>query len=329
MLPREPQEAARVAVVAHAVEEMVDLDPLCPSPAPGRLHALRGRRGAAVLVALAAAGAAVVAGLLAVPGSDGAAPVQPAAAGVPSREIVSFETEAYVDLSASEDDLALPDEIPPEPAETSADVERRASEEPLPYADNEGIQRIYAAHRGTWIHPVVEAAEHVPSRSTRRFGARRPGDRPAECGGGHCGVDLEGPRGTPIVAVRDGIVAGIVNDPNRPSGKYVKVLHDDGTSSFYMHLDEALGGLMRGDRVHAGDIIGSLGTTGIHSSVPHLHFAFRLPRDGGDRYIDPAPLLATSRVLGLLEVGIPDLTRPPTTAHLGDLEDAVVKAPAL
>ncbi len=283
----------------------------------------------ALLLVLTAVGAAVAVGSRVSSRMNADAPEERVSAGASNREIVSFETEAYVDLSSRDDDFRTPEEIPEDPPGVHRAPTRRRGDAPLPHANNEVIQHIYAAHMGTWVHPVAESARRVPERSTRLFGAVRPGERPRECGGGHCGVDLEGPRGTPILAVRDGTVARIVNDPNRPSGKYVKLLHDDGTATFYMHLDEALGGLMPGDRVDAGDIIGSLGVTGINSSVPHLHFAFRLPIDRGDRYIDPAPLLATSRVLGLLEIGIPDLTRPPATAHLGDPEAGVAGMPAM
>ena len=41
------------------------------------------------------------------------------------------------------------------------------------------------------------------------FGATRPGQRPAECGRGHCGVDLFDARGTTVHAVADGQVVAV------------------------------------------------------------------------------------------------------------------------
>ena len=60
-----------------------------------------------------------------------------------------------------------------------------------------------------WIHPVVDTEDLLPPQATGRFGAGRNGIDREECGRGHCGVDLGGPIGRPIVSVGDGVVVRI------------------------------------------------------------------------------------------------------------------------
>ncbi|MBC7973977.1 MAG: hypothetical protein H7138_03255, partial [Myxococcales bacterium] len=50
-----------------------------------------------------------------------------------------------------------------------------------------------------WVHPVTGTAERMPPQVSRQFGSERHGIERAECGEGHCGIDLDGPRGRPIV----------------------------------------------------------------------------------------------------------------------------------
>jgi murein DD-endopeptidase MepM/ murein hydrolase activator NlpD len=156
-----------------------------------------------------------------------------------------------------------------------------------------------------WIHPLPDSAELAPDRSTRRFGAERPGSRRSECGAGHCGVDLSGPRGMPVVAVADGVVIRVDQRTERASGKYVKLRHADGALTEYMHLDEIHDPLRVGVVVRAGDRLGSLGRTGVVSSAPHLHFALEVPTSSGLRYVDPGPVLRRARVIDLLDMGVP------------------------
>ena len=88
---------------------------------------------------------------------------------------------------------------------------------------------------------------------------------------------------TPVVAVRDGIVSVIHTDGAQCCA--VGITHDDGWSSFYLHLnndvdgsDDGHGvgirpGLVVGTRVLAGEVIGWVGDSGnAEPSTPHLHF---------------------------------------------------------
>lgn len=138
----------------------------------------------------------------------------------------------------------------------------------------------------------------VPSANVEfqdTWGARRSGGRR------HRGTDILGERGTPIVAIADGIVTfmGI----QRLSGYTVKVDHGDGWSSAYLHLnndepdaDNGDGGaetafapwLVEGAHVRAGDVIGYLGDSGnAERTTPHLHFELKFD----DEKINPFPYL--------------------------------------
>ena len=86
----------------------------------------------------------------------------------------------------------------------------------------------------------------------------------------HSGVDLAGPQGTPIVAVRDGTVTMAKTGYNGGNGNYVTINHGDGFSTSYLHMLENLQ-VSKGQKVKAGQIIGYMGSTGM-STGPHLHF---------------------------------------------------------
>ena len=155
----------------------------------------------------------------------------------------------------------------------------------------------------TWTHPVVDTRLMLPDLSSGGFGAERDGiRRRRECGQGHCGNDINGPIGRPIVAVADGTVAHVDRSRlghDKHSGRYVRIEHDDGTSTSYMHLNTIVAGLEPGDRVLAGQQIGTLGRTAIRSAPPHLHFALTVstPNSSTERYIDPAPFLVRAKVI--------------------------------
>lgn len=180
---------------------------------------------------------------------------------------------------------------------------------PMPVWDGVPLDEVYPSLRG-WMHPVTNAKEIVPESGGRKFGALREGIMRPECGAGHCGVDLDGPRGQPMVSVAAGRVVRVEHSEmgrDGRSGRYVRIEHEDGTLTAYMHMDVIADGLSVGDRVDAGQYIGTLGLSGILSSAPHCHFTLELPVTEGvhgdhtqTRYIDPSPFLARSRVASQL-----------------------------
>lgn len=83
----------------------------------------------------------------------------------------------------------------------------------------------------------------------------------------HEGIDIPLPEGTPILASLDGIVIKTGKDSS--GGKYVKLKHDNGYTTLYVHLSRIIA--TKGSKVNQGDIIGLSGNTG-RSTGPHLHF---------------------------------------------------------
>jgi murein DD-endopeptidase MepM/ murein hydrolase activator NlpD len=151
-----------------------------------------------------------------------------------------------------------------------------------------------------WIHPVTDSPELVPTRWARKFGAPRDGIERDECGAGHCGLDLDGPRGRPVVAVAYGTVVRVEHSENGRdgrSGRYVRIEHPDGAFTAYMHLDAIAPGLAVGDEVDAGQVVGTLGRTGIFHSEEHLHFNLEITHKGQTRFVDPTPFLLHARVV--------------------------------
>lgn len=84
--------------------------------------------------------------------------------------------------------------------------------------------------------------------------------------------------GTPVIAVKDGIVStkygyGLMDSGGgRFAGSRLHVEHAGGMVSFYTHLHELVA--KRGSKVNKGDL---LGYSGIANGVPHLHFAVNPP----------------------------------------------------
>lgn len=97
------------------------------------------------------------------------------------------------------------------------------------------------------------------------FGDSRDGGRRD-----HAGVDIFAPRGTPVVAVADGLITTVKN--GGLGGKVVWQRDDErSTLYYYAHLDQQL--VRRGQYVRAGDTIATVGNTGnARRSSPHLHF---------------------------------------------------------
>ena len=177
------------------------------------------------------------------------------------------------------------------------------AEEPIPYEAGKRLDVMYPA-LGGWTHPVADSSEVVPLRPQRKFGAERDGRR-GRCGFGHCGVDLDGPRGRTIVAVQTGRVANVEHrrrGKDGKSGRYVRIEHDGGVFTAYMHLDSIAPGLSVGDAVEPGQFIGRLGKTGIRHGEPHLHFNLELPADNPTKkvrtkLINPTPYLQRAKVI--------------------------------
>ena len=98
----------------------------------------------------------------------------------------------------------------------------------------------------------------------------------------HKGIDIAGPRGTPIHAADGGLV--ILSERSSSFGNYIKILHDNEYVTLYAHCDSML--VMVGERVAQGQLIALMGRTGIADGV-HLHLELII--DGVN--VNPLPYL--------------------------------------
>jgi len=91
-------------------------------------------------------------------------------------------------------------------------------------------------------------------------------------------LDFTMPIGTPIAAIRDGIVIKVIeendkncNTPNcQEFNNYITVYHEDGTFAEYAHIKKDGAIVNPGDTINQGAIIGYSGNVG-YSTGPHLH----------------------------------------------------------
>ncbi|MEO1088942.1 MAG: M23 family metallopeptidase, partial [Acidobacteriota bacterium] len=87
----------------------------------------------------------------------------------------------------------------------------------------------------------------------------------------HRGIDITAPRHRPVLAVEAGRIVTITD--GRLSGRAVRLLSADGRFAyFYAHLEEVADGLHEGQEISAGQVLGTVGTSG-NAQTPHLHFA--------------------------------------------------------
>lgn len=98
----------------------------------------------------------------------------------------------------------------------------------------------------------------------------------------HKGVDLAGPIGTPIHAPADGTVSKA--EWFSSYGLYVSLEHGAEIQTRYGHMSRL--NVFAGQRVHKGDVIGYIGTTG-RSTGPHLHYEVRI----GGQAVNPVPYM--------------------------------------
>ena len=114
----------------------------------------------------------------------------------------------------------------------------------------------------------------------------------------HHAIDLPAPRGTPVLAVTDGVIERLGRD--RRGGKVVYLRDSTGHYTFfYAHLARHEKGLHAGDHVVKGQRLGEVGATGHVIGGPHLHFAiFRDDDDAsGARALVVNPYLVFSPLL--------------------------------
>ena len=164
---------------------------------------------------------------------------------------------------------------PSEERTTVQDVaeETKAAQEAYAVQNPEAVEMELEVSDDTAVMPVIGTV-------TSDYGTRV---HPVYSGESfHSGRDIAADEGDPVYAVLDGEVTGA--GEAEMAGKYLKLLHADGTETLYCHCSKLIAGA--GDKVKKGDIIALVGQTGL-ATGPHLHFEYH--KDG--RASDPEEIL--------------------------------------
>jgi len=111
----------------------------------------------------------------------------------------------------------------------------------------------------------------------------------------HKGIDLAGPVGTPIHAPADGVVGKA--EWFSSYGLYVQLEHGAEIETRYGHMSRL--NVYAGQRVHKGDVIGYIGTTG-RSTGPHLHYEVRI----AGQAVNPIPYIQTDGLGEVINAGV-------------------------
>ncbi|MCZ6466875.1 MAG: LysM peptidoglycan-binding domain-containing M23 family metallopeptidase [Alphaproteobacteria bacterium] len=121
----------------------------------------------------------------------------------------------------------------------------------------------------------------LKGRVLSAFGAKARGLR-------NDGINIAAPRGSPVRAAENGVVAYAGNEL-RGFGNLLLIKHTGGWVSAYAHNQTLL--VKRGDRVRKRQVIAKVGSSG-NVSAPQLHFELRR----GRRAVDPRKHLTDGRV---------------------------------
>ena len=155
---------------------------------------------------------------------------------------------------------------------------------------------------GGWVFPV-----QGPNHFSDDFGA------PRYSGGYHThkGIDILCARGTPLVAVVNGVISGTTPTDVGLGGITIHLRGDDGNVYYYAHLTSIAKGIARGVRVKAGQVIGFSGNTGDAAGGPvHLHFEIH---PGGGPAVDPYLVLKGALLVSQVPLTTPGSVTSTTT----------------
>lgn len=140
----------------------------------------------------------------------------------------------------------------------------------------EPVEEIVVVGTGKMVG-LVKKSLHWPTQGTftSDFGYR--------WGRNHNGIDIAAPSGTPIYAPAMGVVT--FSGTRNGYGNYVIIDHGNGYTTTYAHMSSRK--VSEGDTVCAGDLVGTVGTTG-RVTGSHLHFEILL----NGSYVDPMTYIA-------------------------------------
>lgn len=151
------------------------------------------------------------------------------------------------------------------------------------------VDRVQAPTSGRAL--LIPVAGVTPSQLVDTFTAARGTDRQ------HDAIDIMAPRGTPVLAAAAGQVEKLhFSEGGGGISLYIRT-PDRRWMHYYAHLDRYAPGLVEGQQVPRGALLGFVGSTGNASpDGPHLHFAVNFMA-AEDRWwqgtpVNPYPLLA-------------------------------------
>lgn len=98
----------------------------------------------------------------------------------------------------------------------------------------------------------------------------------------HTGIDIPAPKGTPAVAIDNGVIT--FSGVKGSYGNTIMIKHDDGKVSLYAHNSELVAKV--GQRVEKGEVVSKIGSTGM-STGSHLHFEIRI----NGKHTNPMPYI--------------------------------------
>lgn len=106
----------------------------------------------------------------------------------------------------------------------------------------------------------------------------------------HKGIDIFAAKGTPVIAIMDGVVSSVRNKGLGGKQVWLQGLKRQ-QSLYYAHLDSQM--VSKGEIVKTGDTLGTVGNTGnAKNTRPHLHFGIYTWEEGA---IDPEPFVALQK----------------------------------
>jgi murein DD-endopeptidase MepM/ murein hydrolase activator NlpD len=170
---------------------------------------------------------------------------------------------------------------------TSREIARNPSLAPTTQSAK-ARDREFAERAKALFAPLSQASLRMPVVGVRPVDLDDSWHAPRDGGARqHKGIDIFAHRGTEVVAVADGIVSYIGDQPL--GGHCLWLTTESGTSFYYAHLDRWAPGIYEGMEVQSGELLGYVGNTGnAVSTPPHLHFQI----SQNDEAINPYPVLS-------------------------------------
>ena len=117
----------------------------------------------------------------------------------------------------------------------------------------------------------------------------------------HDAIDIDAPRGTPVLSVATSVVLKLFQSDRGGTTLYA-LAPDQRTIYYYAHLDRYAEGIREGQRLEPGELIGYVGDTGnANPGDYHLHFEISITGDPrrywGGSPVNPYPRLRNGRTI--------------------------------